>query len=150
MVSLLARWKMLVENLIVTRRRPHNDRHENRLDHRASRGIGAACVTACAELGWAVAINYSRDEQAAPSVAARARGCGVPVSSCRPTYPRGEVTAMFERIDAELPPLHGLVNNAGVVDMQTRVDQLTLARIQRMFAINVFGTMLCAREAVRR
>jgi NAD(P)-dependent dehydrogenase (short-subunit alcohol dehydrogenase family) len=59
-----------------------------------------------------------------------------------------QVMAMFARIDAELPTLHGLVNNAGVVDMQTRVDQLTMQRIQRMFAINVFGSMLCAREGL--
>jgi NAD(P)-dependent dehydrogenase (short-subunit alcohol dehydrogenase family) len=58
--------------------------------------------------------------------------------------------AMFARIDGELPPLQGLVNNAGVVDALARVDQTSLARLQRMFAINVFGSFLCAREAVKR
>ena len=61
-----------------------------------------------------------------------------------------QVLAMFARIDAELPPLAALVNNAGVVDVAARVDQMSLARLQRMFAINVFGTMICAREAVKR
>ncbi len=117
----------------------------------ASRGIGAACAITCAKLGWAVAVNYSRDAQAAQSVAARAGALGVPANTVQADVSdEAQVMAMFKRIDAELPPLQGLINNAGVVDMQTRVDQLTMARIQRMFSINVFGTMLCAREAVKR
>ncbi|MEO8278329.1 MAG: SDR family oxidoreductase [Ideonella sp.] len=117
----------------------------------ASRGIGAACVTTCANLGWAIAVNYSRDAESAQLVAARAREIGVPAIVVQADVSdEAQVMAMFERIDAELPPLHGLVNNAGVVDVQTRVDQLDMARIQRMFAINVFGTMLCSREAVKR
>jgi NAD(P)-dependent dehydrogenase (short-subunit alcohol dehydrogenase family) len=60
------------------------------------------------------------------------------------------VLAMFARIDAELGPLAGLVNNAGVVDVQARVEDVSVARLQRMFAINVFGSFVCAREAVRR
>jgi NAD(P)-dependent dehydrogenase (short-subunit alcohol dehydrogenase family) len=60
------------------------------------------------------------------------------------------VLAMFARIDAELPPLAGLVNNAGIVDAMARVDQTSVARLQRMFAINVFGSFICAREAVKR
>ena len=57
---------------------------------------------------------------------------------------------MYAAIDAQLPPLGALVNNAGVVDLQARVDAITMARLQRMFAINVFGSFICAREAVRR
>ena len=57
---------------------------------------------------------------------------------------------MFETIDRALPPLAGLVNNAGVVDLGARVDAMTPARLQRMFAINVFGSFYCAREAIRR
>jgi NAD(P)-dependent dehydrogenase (short-subunit alcohol dehydrogenase family) len=60
------------------------------------------------------------------------------------------VLAMFAHVDAELGPLHGLVNNAGVIDAQTRVDAISVARLQRMFAINVFGSIVCAREAVKR
>ncbi len=117
----------------------------------ASRGIGAACATMCAKLGWAVAVNYSRDAEAAQSVAAQARGFDVPAIVVQADVSdEAQVMAMFKRIDAELPPLHGLINNAGVVDVQMRVDQIERARIQRMFAINVFGTMLCAREAVKR
>ncbi|WP_418317454.1 SDR family oxidoreductase [Piscinibacter sakaiensis] len=116
-----------------------------------SRGIGAACVDACAARGWAVAVNYSRDAAAAQTVAVRARAAGVPaLEVMADVSDEQQVLAMFARIDAELPPLFGLVNNAGVVDVQTRVDQLSVARIQRMFGINVLGSMLCARETVKR
>jgi NAD(P)-dependent dehydrogenase (short-subunit alcohol dehydrogenase family) len=116
-----------------------------------SRGIGAACALACAARGWAVGINYTRDAVAAEAVAAQARGLGVAALAVQADVAdEAQVLAMFSRLDAELPPLHGLVNNAGVVDMQTRVDELTMARLQRMFSINVFGSMLCAREAVKR
>jgi NAD(P)-dependent dehydrogenase (short-subunit alcohol dehydrogenase family) len=61
-----------------------------------------------------------------------------------------EVVEMFKKVDAKLGRLCALVNNAGIVDQPTRVDAITLARLQRMFEINVFGSFLCAREAVRR
>jgi NAD(P)-dependent dehydrogenase (short-subunit alcohol dehydrogenase family) len=116
-----------------------------------SRGIGAACVAACAARGWAVGINFARDERAAGALAAQARAHGVPALALQADVAdEAQVLAMFARLDAELPPLAGLVNNAGVVDVQTRVDELTMARLQRMFSINVFGSMLCAREAVKR
>ena len=115
------------------------------------RGIGAACALGCARRGWAVAVNYSRDAASAEAVVAQARALGVPALSVQADVAdEAQVLAMFARIDAELPPLHGLVNNAGIVDRQTRVDELTLARLQRLFSVNVFGSMLCAREAVRR
>ena len=59
-----------------------------------------------------------------------------------------EVRAMFETLDGALPPLAGLVNNAGVVDVAARVDAMGIERLQRMFAINVFGSFYCAREAI--
>jgi NAD(P)-dependent dehydrogenase (short-subunit alcohol dehydrogenase family) len=117
----------------------------------ASRGIGAACALACARDGWDVAINYTRDTSAAERVAREVRALGR-----RAIHVQADVAdesallAMFARIDSELPPLAGLINNAGVVDAMARVDQTSLARLQRMFAINVFGSFLCAREAVKR
>jgi len=57
---------------------------------------------------------------------------------------------MFEAVDRKLPPLAGLVNNAGVVDVAARVDAIAVERLQRMFAINVFGSFYCAREAIVR
>jgi NAD(P)-dependent dehydrogenase (short-subunit alcohol dehydrogenase family) len=117
----------------------------------ASRGIGAACAIACAKAGWDVAVNYTRDAAAAERVAREVRALGR-----RAIHVQADVAdepallAMFARIDAEMPPLTGLVNNAGVVDAMARVEDTSLARLSRMFAINVFGSFLCAREAVKR
>ena len=61
-----------------------------------------------------------------------------------------EVMVMFEKVDAKLGHLTALVNNAGVVDVTSRVDAMSLERLKRMFAFNVFGTFICAREAVKR
>jgi NAD(P)-dependent dehydrogenase (short-subunit alcohol dehydrogenase family) len=102
-----------------------------------SRGIGAATCLLCAARGWVVAVNYAKD-------AAEALAVHADVAN------DDSVTAMFTRLDHELPPLAGLVNNAGVVDVAARVDAMTPDRLQRMFAINVFGSFFCAREAVRR
>ncbi len=61
-----------------------------------------------------------------------------------------QILAMFETVDAQLGRLTALVNNAGVVDMQARVDEMSVARLERMLRINVIGSFVCAREAVRR
>ena len=115
------------------------------------RGIGAATAIACARRGHAVAVNYARDAQAAEAVAAAARALGVPALALQADVSdEAQVLAMFARIDAELPALVGLVNNAGVVDVTARLDAMDMARWQRMFAVNVFGSFLCAREAVKR
>ena len=117
----------------------------------SSRGIGAACALACAREGWDVAVNYTRDAAAAEAVAREVRALGrraLHVQADVADEPA--VLAMFARIDAELPPLAGLVNNAGIVDAMARVDQTSMARLQRMFAINVFGSFICAREAIKR
>jgi NAD(P)-dependent dehydrogenase (short-subunit alcohol dehydrogenase family) len=117
----------------------------------ASRGIGAACALACARSGWDVVINYARDAAAAERVAQQVRNAGRrAVAVQADVADEAAVLAMFARIDAELPPLAGLVNNAGIVDAMARVDQTSVARLQRMFAINVFGSFICAREAVKR
>jgi len=116
-----------------------------------SRGIGAATAIACARHGWDVAVNCARDAAAAELVAKQVRALGrraivVPAD----VADEAAVLAMFKRIDGELGPLAGLVNNAGVVDVQARVDEVSVARLQRMFAINVIGSFVCAREALRR
>ena len=116
-----------------------------------SRGIGAAAALACAQAGWDVAVNYTRDAAAADKVAREVRAMGRRAIHVQADVAdESAVLAMFARIDAELSPLKGLVNNAGIVDAMARVDQTSLARLQRMFAINVFGSFLCAREAVKR
>ena len=121
----------------------------------ASRGIGAATARLAAAQGWDVAINYARDENAAEAVADAVRTAGRrALTLCADVADEGQVRAMFATLDRRLQEdgsrLAGLVNNAGVVDVAARVDEMSGARLQRMFAVNVFGTMLCAREAVRR
>ena len=115
------------------------------------RGIGAATARLAARQGWAVAVNYTANSLAADEVvrAIRAEG-GTAMSVQADVADEDEVLAMFAKIDAKLGRLHGLVNNAGVVDVTARVDEMSVARWRRMFDINVIGSMLCAREAVRR
>jgi NAD(P)-dependent dehydrogenase (short-subunit alcohol dehydrogenase family) len=116
-----------------------------------SRGIGAATAKLAAERGWDVAVNYARDAQAAEAVADAVRATGRrAVAVQADVAEESQVLAMFERLDREMPPLGALVNNAGIVDVATRVDALTVERLVRMFNINVIGSIVCAREAVRR
>jgi len=117
----------------------------------ASRGIGAACALRAAEAGWDVGVNFHRGEEAAERVAAQVRARGRRACTLRADVAsEGAVEAMFEELDAELGPLGGLVNNAGIVDAAARVDEMSAARIARMFNVNVVGAFVCAREAVRR
>ena len=116
-----------------------------------SRGIGAATARLAAQRGWDVAVNYSRDQAAAEAVAMDVRKAGRRALVVQGDVGiEADVLTMFATIDREWGPLTGLVNNAGVVDVAARVDAMSAARIERMFTINVFGTMWCAREAVRR
>ncbi len=116
-----------------------------------SRGIGAATALLAARQGFSVAVNYSTHALAADAVVRQIRDIGGQAMAVQADVAiEAQVLAMFEKIDAWLGPLSALVNNAGVVDQSIRVDAITLQRLQRMFEINVFGSFLCAREAVRR
>ena len=116
-----------------------------------SRGIGAATALLAAREGYAVAVNYTSNSLAADEVVRQIRTAGGQAITVQADVANeAQVVAMFEKVDAKFGPLTALVNNAGVVDVNSRVDGITLARLQRMFEINVFGSFLCAREAVRR
>jgi NAD(P)-dependent dehydrogenase (short-subunit alcohol dehydrogenase family) len=116
-----------------------------------SRGIGAAAARLAAAAGWDVAVNYTRDEAAAREVAEYVRNAGRRAIAVRADVAdEAAVRAMFERVDAELGGLRALVNSAGIVAMKSRFDAMDTARWRRMFDVNVIGTMLCTREAVRR
>ena len=116
-----------------------------------SRGIGAATCVRAAEDGWDVAVNYTREGDAAERVAQAVRGHGRRAITVQADVAdEAAVQAMFSRVDAELGALAGLVNNAGVVDVAQPVQAQSLARWRRMFDINVIGTLLCAREALQR
>lgn len=116
-----------------------------------SRGIGAATALLAARQGWAVAVNYSRQEQAAQEVVQLILAEGGQAMALQADVAQeDQVLRMFEAIDHQWGPLTGLVNNAGVVDVTARIDEMSVARWRRMFDINVIGSLLCAREAVRR
>jgi NAD(P)-dependent dehydrogenase (short-subunit alcohol dehydrogenase family) len=116
-----------------------------------SRGIGAATAYLAAARGFRVCVNYLRQERVAEEVVAaiRQRG-GTAVAVKADVSSESDVVRLFECSDRELGPLTALVNNAGTVERQSSLDGIDAARLQRVFATNVFGSFLCAREAVRR
>ena len=117
----------------------------------ASRGIGAATALLAAKEGYAVAVNYASNSLAADEVVRQIRALGGQAMAVQADVAsEAQVLAMFEKIDARFGRLTALVNNAGVVDQTSRVDGMTHERIKRMFEVNVFGSFLCAREAVKR
>ena len=116
-----------------------------------SRGIGAATALLAARHGYCVAVNYTANSLAADEVVRLIRADGGQGITVQGDVAReADVLAMFEKVDAKFGRLSALVNNAGVVDQTSRVDAMALERLQRMFAVNVFGSFLCAREAVKR
>lgn len=116
-----------------------------------SRGIGAATALLAAQQGYAVAVNYADNAPAAEQVVQQIRAAGSEAFAVQADVAdETQVLAMFTAVDAQLGRLTALVNNAGVVDVAARVDQMTLARLRRMFDINILGSFLCAREAVKR
>ena len=117
----------------------------------ASRGIGAATALLAARQGYAVAVNYSANSLAADEVVRQIRQAGGTAMAVQADVAdEAQVLTMFEKVDAKLGRLTALVNNAGVVDQTSRVDAMSMARFKRMFEINVYGSFICAREAVRR
>ena len=117
-----------------------------------SRGIGAACALLAARQGWAIAVNYTRDAAAADAIVQQigAMDGGRAIAVQADVADEAQVLAMFQRVDAELGRLTALVNNAGVVDTSQRLEDMSVARWRRMLDINVIGSLVCAREAVRR
>lgn len=117
----------------------------------ASRGIGAATARLLARRGHAVCVSFHRQVEAADQVVSDCASAGVDAIAVRADVSlEADVVALFRTVDAQLGPIVGLVNNAGVVDRRGRVEDITTARLERMFAVNVTGSFLCAREAVRR
>jgi len=117
----------------------------------ASRGIGAATAHQAAARGFHVCVNYLRQQPAAEKVVAaiRQKG-GTAIAIQTDVSSEAEVVRLFEAAHRQLGPISALVNNAGIVERQARLDQIDAARLQRIFATNVFSYFLCAREAVRR
>jgi NAD(P)-dependent dehydrogenase (short-subunit alcohol dehydrogenase family) len=113
------------------------------------RGIGAATCILAAQKGWDVAVNYTANADAAQQVVKQIQATGARAMAVQADVAdEGQVLAMFKQVKAELGPLQGLVNNAGVIDVTARLDEMSMARWRRMFDVNVLGSMLCAREAI--
>ena len=116
-----------------------------------SRGIGAATALAAARAGYAVALSFQTDGQAAQSVVRAIEVLGGRAMALQADVAQEDsVLAMFAAVDAAWGRLDALVNNAGVVDVASRVDAMSVARLRRMFDTNVLGSFVCAREAVLR
>jgi NAD(P)-dependent dehydrogenase (short-subunit alcohol dehydrogenase family) len=111
-----------------------------------SRGIGAATARLAAERGYAVCINYRKDANAAEKLAREIKAIAIQGDVAS----GADVVRLFRTVDDKLGRVSVLVNNAGIVDRGTRVEQMSAERIQRMLAVNVMGSFLCAREAVKR
>jgi NAD(P)-dependent dehydrogenase (short-subunit alcohol dehydrogenase family) len=118
----------------------------------ASQGIGAATARLLAQQGHALLIHYAHQADAAQAVADDCLQLGAPhaIIAQADVSSEEDVLRLFNIADKSLPPLTGLVNNAGIVDKTASLADMSAARMQRMLAVNVLGPMLCAREAVRR
>ena len=116
-----------------------------------SRGIGAAIALRAADAGYAVCISYlSNDAAASALVKSIVDKSGTAIAVRSDVAVDADVVRLFEQIDASLGPITALVNNAGILEQQSRVDEMSAERIARIFATNVIGSFSCAREAVRR
>ena len=117
----------------------------------ASRGIGAATARLAAARGFRVCVNYLRNQPAAEEVVQAIRKQqGTAVAIQADVSNEADVHRLFETATEQLGPITALVNNVGIVEPQTRLENIDAARLHRVFAANVFGSFLCAREAVRR
>lgn len=117
----------------------------------ASRGIGAATARLASERGYRVCINYLRNRAAADALVAEIEaGGGQALAVAGDVAVEADVLRLFEAVDQAFGPLTALVNNAGILERHMPVAEMDAARLNRVFATNVTGSFLCAREAVRR
>lgn len=117
----------------------------------ASRGIGRATALQLAQEGYTVAVNYHQNEQAADEVVSAIKTAGGKAFAVQADIgDEGQVEAMFNLLDKQSEPLTALVNNAGILFTQSRVEALSAERINRVLKTNVTGYFLCCREAVKR
>lgn len=115
------------------------------------RGIGAATARLAAARGYAVCVNYRSNHDAASKVVADIEATGGRATAIAADVAvESDVVRLFRDCDRALGPLFALVNSAGIIERQMRVDEMDAGRLQRVFAANVFGPFLCSREAVRR
>jgi NAD(P)-dependent dehydrogenase (short-subunit alcohol dehydrogenase family) len=117
----------------------------------ASRGIGRATAVLCGSRGWSVAINYLQDQAAAEDAARAVREAGGSASIFQGDVAvEADVRSVFDAAEAVLGPLDGVVINAGIAAPAQSLADIRSERLQRVFAVNVYGVFLCARESARR
>jgi NAD(P)-dependent dehydrogenase (short-subunit alcohol dehydrogenase family) len=117
----------------------------------ASRGIGAAIALKAAQSEYQIVVNYAKDQEAADQVVEQIRKSGGKAMAIRADVSiESEVIRLFQEAEAQLGPIYGLVNNAGITGGFARVDETTRPMLERLMAVNVIGPMLCLREAIKR
>jgi len=117
----------------------------------ASRGIGAATALLAGKSGYAVVVNYLNNGDRAGEIVARITELGGKARAIQADISKpGEILRLFSEVDNVFGPLHGLVNNAGILESQMRLDQMDVDRLVRICETNIIGTLLCAKEAVKR
>ncbi len=115
------------------------------------RGIGAATARLAASRGYTICINYRSDHNSAASVVRSIASSGGRAIAIQADISKeADVVSLFQQVDSQLGPVTALVNNAATLGTQMRLDAMDASRIERVFAVNLLGSMLCAREAVRR
>jgi NAD(P)-dependent dehydrogenase (short-subunit alcohol dehydrogenase family) len=116
-----------------------------------SRGIGAATALLAAQKRYAVCVNYLHNRAAAQSIVNTITEMGMAaIAVAADVASENDVKHLFETVDQKLGRVTALVNNAGILEQQMRVEQMDAARLNRIFAANVIGSFLCAREAIKR
>ncbi|MDJ0632942.1 MAG: SDR family oxidoreductase [Xenococcaceae cyanobacterium MO_188.B29] len=116
-----------------------------------SRGIGAATAYLAIDRGYAVCINYLHNQEAAKRVVDSIQQAGgKAIALAADISVEADVIDLFNTVDTKLGKVTALVNNAGILEQQMRVENMDFARLQRVFTINIIGSFLCAREAIKR
>lgn len=117
----------------------------------ASRGIGAATAVLAAKYGFAVAINYHKNQTAAEKVVkAITETGGRAIAIQADISNEKDILRLFSETDKRLGNLHSLINNAGILEQQMRLEEMDISRLNRVFATNITGQLICAREAIKR
>ena len=141
-------WNATQPRRIRVRRNPHEQRP---IITGASRGIGAATARLAADAGYSVCVNYRQNHDAAERVVADIETKGARAVAVQADVSvESDVVRLFETADKTLGRLSALVNNAGILETQMRVESMDAARLHRVLSTNVVGAFICAREAVKR
>lgn len=117
----------------------------------SSRGIGAATAMLAAEKGFSVAVNYNKNKEAAENIVEKIKSTGGSAKAFQADVSNeAEIIRLFNEVDTEFGNLTSLVNNAGILEHQSKLENITWERLQRIFQVNTLGSFICCREAIKR